>query len=373
MLKQTWVRARQEWLLLTLLAALPPLLWALPGPLPALDQLVHWQTLGALAGLMVLSRGLQDSGYLFLAGRWLLERTHNERRLASMLVVFSAALSMLITNDVALFIVVPLTLGLASAARLPIGRLVVFEALAVNAGSAASPIGNPQNLFLWQSSGTSFLEFGLAMAPLGAGLVALLLLVVPLAFASTPLDVTERLPAPAAQRRLLWLSLALYPPFLALAELGSSNWAAIGVIAIYLLLARPVLRGVDWPLLAVFLLMFIDLGLVARLPSVLLLAADLATAPGGMLTLGVLLSQLISNVPAAIFLADFTDDWRTLAWAVSIGGFGLATGSMANLIALRLARAPGLWWDFHRWSVPLLAGAWLLAWLILQGLQSGLA
>ena len=356
---------REEWLLATLLAALPLLMWLAPGTpaavLPGLPALVDWNTLAALTGLMVLSRGLEDSGYLFAAGRWLLGRVHSERALAAALVGFSAVLSTVVTNDVALFIVVPLTLGLSSVARLPVGRLVIFEALAVNAGSSLSPVGNPQNLFLWQSAGVSFLEFGLAMAPLAGALMAALFAAIPFGFAGGRIDVAEHLPGLPLRRGLLWLSLLLYPAFLACAELDSSVPGAIVVVLLYLATARTVLRGVDWLLLAVFALMFIDLGLLAGLPMVAAVAADLDQAPGGLLTAGILLSQVISNVPAAIFLAGFTDDWRTLAWAVSVGGFGFAIGSMANLIALRLAREHGLWWGFHQWSIPALAIAWLIA------------
>jgi len=369
-------RLREEWLLAMLLAALPVLLWLTPGSASQtavrLPELVHWDTLAALAGLMVLSRGLQESGYLFTAGRWLLGRVHSERMLAAVLVVFSAALSAVVTNDVALFIVVPLTLGLSSAARLPVGRLVIFEALAVNAGSALSPVGNPQNLYLWQSAGVPFLEFGLAMAPLAGGLMLALLAAIPLGFAGRRICFTENLPGLPLQRGLLWLTLILYPVLLVCAESGWSLPGAGVVIALYLVAARSVLRGVDWALLWVFALMFVDLGLLAGLPAVAALAAGLDQAPGGVLTAGIVLSQLISNVPAAIFLAGFTDDWRMLAWAVSVGGFGLAIGSMANLIALRLAREPGLWWAFHRWSVPALAAGWLIAWLASGSLETGL-
>ena len=88
---------------------------------------------------------------------------------------------------------------------------------------------------------------------------------------------------------------------------------------------------------------------------------------GGLFTAAVLLSQLISNVPAAILLAEFSSDWRLLAWGVNVGGFGLAIGSLANLIALRLAGEPGLWLRFHVWSIPVLLLSWLLGLGLLQG------
>jgi Na+/H+ antiporter NhaD/arsenite permease-like protein len=362
---------REEWLLATLLAALPLLVAASPGALPVVlwhaIALIHWETLAALAGLMVLSRVLEDSGYLYAAGRWLLARLHGERTLALVLVLFAAALSMVVTNDVALFIVVPLTLGLRSAARLPIGRLVIFEALAVNAGSALSPVGNPQNLYLWQTAGVGFFEFARAMAPLALGLLALLVAAIPLGFAGGRITVEERLPQPTCRRHLLWIALPLYPALLVCTEFGWPLAAAAAIVTVFLVVAPAVLRNVDWALLAVFALMFVDLGLLAELHTLQRLGHEPGAFAGDALAAGIVLSQIVSNVPAAIFLAQFTDDWIALAWGVSVGGFGLAIGSLANLIALRLAREPGLWRAFHGWSLPFLAAGWIIAWLLLPG------
>jgi Na+/H+ antiporter NhaD/arsenite permease-like protein len=77
------------------------------------------------------------------------------------------------------------------------------------------------------------------------------------------------------------------------------------------------------------------------------------------------LSQAISNVPAAIMLAEFTKDWRALAFGVSVGGFGIAIGSLANLIAVRLSKTRGVWLPFHLVSIPFwLVATALGAWLV---------
>ena len=358
-------RVAEDRLLFALLIALPPLMWWSPLAPAAWPSLVDWKTIGALAGLLVLSRGLEESGYLALSGRRILARIHGERLLACVLVLFSALLAAVVTNDVALFIVVPLTLGLRAVAELPVGRLIIFEALAVNAGSTASPVGNPQNLYLWQSSPLDFIDFTLAMLPLGMALTLLVLAMVPLAFPAARINVRPASVAPALDTRLLRVSLVLYPPFLLAADLGFAVAAALAVVLLYAHLRPRLLGGVDWFLLGVFVLMFIDLGLLASVPAVAARAATLADLPGGIYGAGMVLSQLVSNVPAAIFLASFTDDVRALAWGVSVGGFGLAIGSLANLIALRLAREPGLWKAFHLWSIPALLIATALGWVLL--------
>lgn len=348
-------RLREEWLLLLLLALLLGLLWQVPTAPADMAALVDWKTIGALAGLMVLSRGLELSGVIDLAGRAVLRGLRTERGLAAALVLFAAVLSAVVTNDVALFVTVPLTLALARLVTLPLGRLVILQALAVNAGSTLSPVGNPQNLFLWQLSGAGFGEFMLAMLPLGGAMLAILLALVPLAVGGRRLTLAEPAAAPPLRRGLMAVSLAAYPLFLALVNAGLAVPAAAAVIALYALAFRAVLRWVDWPLLLVFVLMFVDLGLLGRLPGIAAAMPAAMDLPGGAFAAGALLSQVMSNVPAAIFLAPFTEDWRALAWGVSVGGFGLAIGSLANLIALRLVREPGLWWRFHLWSLPMFA------------------
>lgn len=337
------------------------LCWLKPQSLWDMADRVHWTTLAVLTGLMVLSRALELSGYLACWGRRLLAHLSGERRLAVGLVMFSGLLSAVVTNDVALFIVVPLTLSLAGMATLPIGRLVVFEALAVNAGSSLSPIGNPQNLYLWQRSGASFGEFLLAMLPLGVGLMILLLLLVPLAFpkAFIRLETVAKVPSERLQKTL-WAALIGYPLFLFSVEMGWAAQAMAGVLLGMLFVARRAVFSIDWLLLVVFVLMFVNLSMIGELSVVQEAIGAMQQWPGGDTSVGVLLSQVLSNVPATLLLAQ-QSEWQPLAWGVSVGGFGLVVGSMANLIALRLARQPGLLMEFHRWSIPMLGLGWLFA------------
>ncbi|MDP4530138.1 SLC13 family permease [Alkalimonas delamerensis] len=361
-------RLSEDLLLLTLLLGLVILLLWMPEQLPQLPTLVEWHTIAILTGLMVLSRGLEDSGALTRAGHWLLEHMHTERQLALAMVVFAALLSAIVTNDVALFIVVPLTLSLGRALTLPTGRLIIFEALAVNAGSAVSPIGNPQNLYLWQLSGDSFVTFFILMLPIAGWMLMVVLLLTTLSFSSRKITVNTDLAKAPLSQSLLLISLLGYPLFLIWVELGQMAWALVAVLGLFLLFWRNVLLGVDWLILLIFVLMFVVLGLLAQLPVMAGLTQTLMALPGEELTAGVLLSQVISNVPAAIFLSAFSEDWYRLAWGVNVGGFGLAIGSMANLIALRLGKQPGLWWQFHLWSLPTLLFSLLGAYLFLPWL-----
>jgi Na+/H+ antiporter NhaD/arsenite permease-like protein len=295
-----------------------------------------------------------------------LTHLQSQRALALFLVGSAALLATVLTNDIALFIIVPLTIAVQRLTDVPISQLVIFEALAVNVGSALTSIGNPQNLFLWQLSHTSFLHFLTGMVPLVSMLGSLLLLWMVAAFPPTPIMVRSQDTPPPINTRLLLLSLAVYGPFVVLIEWHQPLLGAAVVLLCYLLSFPAVVRQIDWVLLLVFILMFLDMRLVANLAIIQTAMQHIGlTVPSRLFLVGVVASQLISNVPAAILIAQYSPDWLLIAYAATVGGFGLVAGSLANLIALRLAQDPRLWLRFHGYSVPflLLSGTLVYGWL----------
>lgn len=318
-------------------------------------QLVDWQTVGALAGLLAITQGVEKSGMLQAAARRLLAHTHSERGLAMALTATAALLSALVTNDVSLFLLVPLTRVLAVQAHLPLARLVVLQALAVNAGSALTPIGNPQNLYLWHRSGESFFGFMAMMGPTVAIMLFWLFVAVWWLVPRTPIALREETEAAPVQPRLLALAGVLFVGFVVALD---RHWLlpGLGVVFGVLLLTYPrVLRGIDWALLAIIALMFVDLRQAAELPAVAALLGHWPIGEGWRAYLAAIAaSQVISNVPAAILLDRYVHDLPALAAGVSVGGFGCVLGSLANLIALRLAKLPHGLREFHRISIPFL-------------------
>ncbi|WP_067702662.1 SLC13 family permease [Erwinia sp. ErVv1] len=343
-----------------------------PFTLAQLPAAVDWPTIVTLCGLLILTRGIESSGYFNVLGRRLVLRFHTQRRLALFLVAAAALLSTVLTNDVALFILVPLTLTLKRYSALPINRLIIFEALAVNAGSLLTPIGNPQNILLWRHGGAGFAAFIWQMLPLAAVLVTSLLLLTWVAFAAERIQSTSQESSPPQwQRPLLWISAGLYLLFITALEVDLAVWGLLLVFAVFLLRARRILLSLDWSLLAVFIMMFVDVFLLTRLPVVQPALGYIShLPPGGQYLMATGLSQVISNVPATILLLGSLPASTLLAWAVNIGGFGLLPGSLANLIALRMAKDRTIWWQFHLYSVPLLGWALLIGWALFLGIHA---
>jgi Na+/H+ antiporter NhaD/arsenite permease-like protein len=358
-------RLKSEWLLL-LFATLALALTLLdPQPAASYRRWLQIPTLAGLLGLLVAIQGIRDSGLVQRAAGALVARVHTLRGLGLLLVTGTALLATVLTNDVSLFLIVPLTLAIGSVSNLPVLRMVVLEALAVNAGSTLSPIGNPQNLLLWQHSKLPFLHFAAAMLPAA---MVMLVLVAGFAWLWLPRDRValnpHRIDGAVMSARLgAWSMAALVGMVIAM-EYGQAPLGAGLLLLSYALLARSSLRRIDWLLLATFAAIFVGLGHFSSLPLVqqALDRLDL-DHPLTLYASGIVAAQLISNVPATVLLLERTTDPIALAVAVNVGGFGVAIGSLANLIALRLAKQPRGLWLLHRVSIPFLLVCAPLAYL----------
>ena len=317
--------------------------------------LVDWQTVGALAGLLAITQAVERSGVLQGTARRLLGRVTHQRQLAMWLTAGAALLSALVTNDVSLFLLVPLTRVLATQAELPLPRLVVLQALAVNAGSALTPIGNPQNLFLWHRSGLSIGGFVVMMAPTVAVMLGWLFAAAWWLVPRTPIALQPDAPRGEVSPKLLGLAGVLFVVFVVALDRHALPIGLVAVFGALLCLKPRVLLGIDWALLAIIALMFVDLRQLADLPAVAAWAGGLPIQNGlNAYLAGIVSSQFISNVPATILLDRYVHDLPALAAGVSVGGFGCVIGSLANLIALRLAKLPHGLREFHRISIPFL-------------------
>jgi len=359
-------KLKSEWLLLVFGVLTLALAVLDPQPLGDYRRWLQLPTLAGLMGLLIAIQGIRDSGLVQRAAMLVAARAHSMRGLGLLLVSATALLSMVLTNDVSLFLIVPLTVAIGGMSNLPVLRMVVLEALAVNAGSTLSPIGNPQNLLLWQHAKLPFLHFVVAMLPTAAVMFALLL---PLTWLWLPRDSVELtvgdLDGQTTSKQLgIWSTLGLIG-MVVLMQYEQAPLAAVFLIVLFALLARASLARIDWLLLVTFAAIFLGLGHLAELPLVKHGLDQLDfKQPLTVFISGILASQLISNVPATVLLLDRTPDAIALAVAVNVGGFGLAIGSLANLIALRLARQPHGLRLLHLVSIPFLLVSAPLVYLV---------
>ena len=347
---------RDEWMLLLFGALTLALALLDPQPLAKYQGWLQLPTLAGLMGLLIAIQGIRDSGLVQHAAVAVVARAHSMRGLGLLLVAATALLSMVLTNDVSLFLIVPLTLAIGAMSNLPVLRMVVLEALAVNAGSTLSPIGNPQNLLLWQHAQLPFLHFVLAMLPATA---VMLVLVAAFTLLWLPRERVELAPdtidGQVTSRRLGAWSMAALAGMVLLMEYHLAPLGAVMLLLIFALLARSSLAKIVWLLLLTFAAIFLGLGHFTELPLIRQALDQLDfKRPLTLYASGIVASQLISNVPATVLLLNRTPDAIALAVAVNVGGFGVAIGSLANLIALRLARQPQGLRLLHLVSIPFL-------------------
>ena len=297
---------------------------------------IDFKVLCLLMCLMAVVAGFEGCGAFKWLACQLLGRCKSGRVLSVVLVLLPFFSSMLVTNDVALLTFVPFTLMLMEQigcinAVIP---MLVLQTIAANLGSMATPVGNPQNLFLYAAYELTAGEFFSAMLPLTAVslicLMAAALPVLPRALNEFELQ-QERLQQPQ--------KLAVYGVLFLLCLLTVFRVLHYGIMTAVVLIAIAAmepkkLKELDIALLATFVCFFIVSGNLGRVEAVrgflqsLLERNALLTAAGT--------SQVISNVPAAVLLSEFTQQWRPLLEGVNIGGLGTPIASLASLITLKL-------------------------------------
>lgn len=303
---------------------------------------IDWHVLVLLLALMAVVAGLKSCGmFTWLTGRVLAEGLDG-RALGRVLVWLPFFSAMLVTNDVALIVFVPFTISLLDKIRCrrQIIPVLVMQTIAANLGSMATPVGNPQNLFLYSAYQLSPGDFFGATLPLT--LLALLLLTLA-AGHLLPRQLPDYRLSPTTMHHPR--KLAAYGVLFALCLLSVFRLLPDAVllpivIGAVLVMDRPLLRGLDYALLATFVCFFIVSGNLGRLVWLDELLQQLLSH-STMLT-ACATSQFISNVPAAVLLSGFTDNWRDLLLGVDIGGLGTPVASLASLITLKLyLKSPG--------------------------------
>lgn len=329
---QSFIRREPVLIISALAAALSCILVPPDGAYPGY---LDFRTLALLYALMTVVAGLRGAGVFSRLAHGLCARAKDIRSIGAVLVCLCFFSSMLITNDVALLTFVPfavVVLGMADR-RDALIRIVVLQTVAANLGSMLTPVGNPQNLYLYSYYDMSLRDFLGATLPLWLAALALVLagcLTLPRTGFQAFLG--EK---PEISRRLLGIYLALFAVCL-LTVIRVLPWPAmlLIVIGVLLLADRRVLGKADFMLLLTFVAFFIFAGNLARIEAVNRLLKALLEGREYLVSLAA--SQVISNVPAALLLSGFTGEARALLQGVNVGGLGTPIASLASLISLKL-------------------------------------
>lgn len=303
---------------------------------------IDFRVLCLLLCLMAVVAGLKTIGVFHWLTYQLLHRLHSGHTLGITLVLLPFFSSMFVTNDVALIIFIPFTLMLldqlgCSRSIIPV---TVFQTIAANLGSMATPVGNPQNLYLYAFYQMRIGDFFSVLLPLTAvSLIALSVTAIPLLPKQLPERTVESAGIRNVKQLLIYLALFVLCLLTVFRIVPYLLTTAITVVVL-LVIDRKLLKEIDYLLLLTFVCFFTvseNLGRVDTIRSFLQQLLQKNT-----LLTAVTTSQVISNVPAAIVLSGFSDQWKQLLAGVNIGGLGTPIASLASLITIKFyMRWPG--------------------------------
>ena len=312
---------------------------------------IDFRSLGILWGLMIIIQGLKKENVFDLLANKLIRKFNKDWQLMAVLVFICFFSSMLITNDVALITFVPIAIMILKGADkenllIPV---IVLQTVAANLGSMLTPIGNPQNLYMYGKTGMSLISFCGIMFPFSLvsfiGLVLAIFIVNKTAVSVNSLEksvekdlenkneVDKLSTDNRGKLAILLFSLAFIVAILTVVRIVPYLYFDAVVLIIILLMDRELIASADYTLLLTFIGFFIFTGNMGRLDLVRELLEKLMN--GREFIIALITSQFISNVPATLMLSGFTTCYKELIIGVNVGGLGTLIASMASLISYK--------------------------------------
>lgn len=285
--------------------------------------------------LMLVVKAFEEYGLLGHVAVKIVNHCKDERQLTQSLCIVSFFLSMFITNDVAILTVIPILIAISRKCDLPIILPCILVTMAANLGSSMTPIGNPQNLYLFSFYKMNIFSF--FSNSFSLCLVSILLLIA-FSFLIKPkkmLVVLSNVPLTEGKKISAFIILSILAIFSVVGMIPYVITLLI-VIPATIILNRQLLRKLDYRLLLTFLFLFIAIGNISHIPLLREQMSNFTSTPVKTYVSALLLSQIISNVPSAIMLAPFTSHIRALFYGVNIGGLGTPFASLASIIAFSL-------------------------------------
>lgn len=323
---------------------------------------VHVSTISQLVCLMLVVVGFQRIGVFRIIGSSLLHRVHTARGVVLTFIALTFISAMFITNDVALLTFVPFALAVLVMAHMEDKAIIVcaLMTVAANTGSMLTPVGNAHNLYFKALTGMSTGHFLRIMAPYSILAAVLLVVVTCVVFRGRRIAEFDGMDSKGFERGVLapdptrhqpdeikvtgygagyggWRAI-VYTGVFVVCVLTVSDMVPLWVMCAVTFVAMVVcdrgsFRHADWALPLTFIMFFVFIGNMKRVPEF----AGIAQAFVGQhpLEVSIISSQIISNVPASLLLSGFCDQWVPLIIGTNIGGMGTLIASMASLITYK--------------------------------------
>lgn len=302
---------------------------------------IDFRTLAILFCLMTVVAGFSQQGIFNIVAKGMINRMGSLMAVTFVLAFMCFFFSMFITNDVSLITFVPMTLtvlGMAGEEVLTrwMVPVITLQTIAANLGSMLTPIGNPQNLYLYGLAGISAGRFVLLMLPYTVASAALLVLWIIVCMNGRNRQLEIRLSDGDVQvdRKLVGIYCILFVLSLLTVARIVPYWVTFAVVLVVVLICqRRLLLKVDYSLIFTFVGFFVFIGNMGRIDGFRIFVENVLG--GHEMITSVIASQVISNVPAAVLLSGFTDSYTDLIIGTNLGGLGTLIASMASLISFK--------------------------------------
>lgn len=306
---------------------------------------IDFRTLCILFSLMAVMCGFQKLGCFKMIASALLNKSRNLTQLLIILILLCFFFGMVITNDVALITFVPLTIAVLNLMGEDIKKkllipIVSIQTIAANLGSMLTPIGNPQNLYLYGLSGVNLVDFLKLMLPYSfISLILLMIWCFVKGTHSKKMGIeTKNINVSTDTDNLNPVQLVSYLFLFVLCLLSVARILPYWILALIIIFTvfiidKKVLLKVDYSLLLTFIAFFVFIGNMGRIDTIYDFLSNIIV--GNELPVSIISSQVISNVPAALLLSGFTNNYTSLIIGVNLGGLGTLIASMASLISFK--------------------------------------
>lgn len=297
-------------------------------------EYIDFRVLILLFNLMVIVAAFKELNVLDFIAVTLLKKCTSNRKVMLTLVFISFFSAMVVTNDVALITFIPITIIIGKKVKMNILKIVIFQTLAANLGSSLTPMGNPQNLFLYSYYNIKTLDFFKITLPL---LIVSLFLLFILIFKEKEENLEFKLESVKIKekKKIIYYIFLLVIILLSVFHVLDYRISFIITIFAIFTLNSNLFKKVDYSLLLTFIGFFIFVGNISNMNLFRNFMNNVLRNPEGTYYWSIISSQIISNVPSAILLSGFTENFKELLLGVNIGGLGTLIASLASVISYK--------------------------------------
>lgn len=296
---------------------------------------IDFKVLILLFNLMVVVAAFKELKVLDSIAISLLRKCSTYTSISFALVFITFLASMVVTNDVALITFVPLSIVVAKKSDINVLKIVILQTLAANLGSSFTPMGNPQNLFIYSFYNLDPSDFFKITAPLVI-LSVLFLSVIILKSKKIKLDLHLEDVEIRNKKDVIFFSILFAIILLSVFHIVDYRLAFSITLLTVLILNKKLLTQIDYSLLITFIGFFIFIGNISTMDSIRSFMMGILNSPESTFITSILSSQVISNVPATMLLSGFTNNFKELLLGVNIGGMGTLIASLASVISYKI-------------------------------------